>query len=114
MIFPRLLLLEKLFSLLFLVLFLSSISFAIEIGDGDIYQQSSTSSWVSDDLILWPGGTIIDRDDGNFTYFLGDHIYQISGGVVDTRLNLDNGSQVSISGGGCLITIFTLIECMEA
>lgn len=89
----------KNFGILFFAYLFASSSYAIEIGDGDVYQQPTSSSYAIDDLTLLPGGTIIERADGHPTWFLSGSSYEISGGLVDTRLTLDNAPVVSISGG---------------
>jgi len=71
---------------------------AVTISPGDVYQQPSTVFLEAIDLDL-QGGTIIDRADGAWTWFLSGDV-NISSGVVDTRLRLDNSpTDVVISGG---------------
>ena len=79
-------------------IFCSTNTNAVIIGSGDVYQQSSVGSWELVDVTLLSGGTIVQRSDGNRTWFLNGE-YNISGGIIDTRIMFDNFQNMSISNG---------------
>ncbi len=70
---------------------------AVVVSNGDVFQLPGTS-FVVDSLIM-TGGTVIDRPGGIDSWFLqGKH--EISGGVIDANLLLDQAQNESFVSGG--------------